>query len=311
MEEGEDGFVVNPGMDASDDDSEDNDELEGRFVLVVHHGGVFVDFNHMGYNGTEIVLECEPDYWAYFSILSTLKRLGYPMVRSLWYHDPNLVDDLIRLRSDIGCRRMMHIAEMYDRVHLYVEHTVGEEPVMGELNPLIEYPIQNVGANVGGNGGVHVEEIFEEEVNQGNGGNEGNLGVHVEEMEEIFEEVAIEGNCGMNVEEYFEEEMAGVNGDGNTEMINMGGDNAEGINEGWGVEGEVDCGANGDGNLGPTLVDDIGNLRQNIGPSVLEESEHVGTTVDGEGIFNGPTTLNVGSNEAGPSAVVSKGKTVQ
>ena len=34
---------------------------------------------------------------------------------------------------------------------------------MGELNPLIEYPIQNVGANVGGNGGVHVEEIFEEE----------------------------------------------------------------------------------------------------------------------------------------------------
>ena len=151
-------------------------------MLVIHHEFFFVDFNHNGYNGTETLLECEPDYWAYFSILSTLKRLGYPMIRSLWYHDPNLVDDLIRLRTDIGCRRMMHIAEMYGRVHFYVEHTVGEQPVTGELNPSIEYPIQNVGANVGGNGGVHVEEIFEEESNAGNVGNEGNLGVHVEEM---------------------------------------------------------------------------------------------------------------------------------
>lgn len=67
------------------------------------------------------------------------------MVRALWYHDPNLVDDLIRLRTDSGCRRMMNIAKMYDRVHLYVEHTVGEQPEMGELNPLIEYPIENMG----------------------------------------------------------------------------------------------------------------------------------------------------------------------
>jgi len=32
----------------------------------------------------------------------------------------------------------MHIAEMYGRVHLYVERIVGDQPVMGELNPLIE-----------------------------------------------------------------------------------------------------------------------------------------------------------------------------
>ena len=66
----------------------------------------------------------------------------------------------------------------------------------------------------------------------------------------------------------------------------------------------MDCGANGDGNMGPTLVDDRGNLRQNMGPTVLEKSEHVGTTVDGEGIFNEPTTLNMVSNEVDPSGVV-------
>jgi len=106
-------------------------------VLVLHHGVFFNEFHHAAYNGVETVLECEPDYWSYFSILSTIKRLGYPMVRSLWYHDPNLVDDLIRLRNDNGCRRMMEIGEMYERVHLFVEHTVGEQPQMRELNPLI------------------------------------------------------------------------------------------------------------------------------------------------------------------------------
>jgi hypothetical protein len=238
-------------------------------VLVVHHGGEFVDFHHNGYNGTETVLECEPNYWAYFSILSTLKRLGYPMIRSLWYHDPNLVDDLIRLRSDIGCRRMMHIAEFYGRVHLYVEHTVGDQPVMGELNPLIEYPIENMGGNVGGNVGVQVEEVFEEE-----------------------------GNEGINVEEYFEEGVPNVEADiAENEGINA----VE--NEGNAVEGEVEYGTNDDRNVGPTLVDERGNLRENMGPTVLEESEHVGTTVEGEGIFNGPTTLNMGSNEVGPSGV--------
>jgi len=81
------------------------------------------------------------------------------MVRSLWYHDPTLEVDLIRLRNDNGCRRMMHISEMYERVHLYVEHTVGEQPQVGELNPLIEYPIQYPVHNEGENVGVHLEEI--------------------------------------------------------------------------------------------------------------------------------------------------------
>jgi len=55
-------------------------------------------------------------------------------------------------------------------------------------------------------------------------------------VEEIFYEGANEGNGGINVEEYFEEEVVNV-------------------------EVEVDCGPNGDGNMGPTLVDDRRNLR--------------------------------------------------
>ena len=69
-------------------------------MLVLHIGFFLYEFHHVGYNGVETVPECEPDYWSYFSILSTIKHLGYPMVRLLWYHDPNLVDDLIRLRND-------------------------------------------------------------------------------------------------------------------------------------------------------------------------------------------------------------------
>jgi len=53
----------------------------------------------------------------------------------------------------------MHIGEMYEMVHLYVEHTIGEQPQMGELNPLIEYPIQYLVHNEGENVRVHVEEI--------------------------------------------------------------------------------------------------------------------------------------------------------
>jgi len=68
-------------------------------------------------------------------MLSTLRRLGYPMIMTLWYHDPNLVDDLVQLRNDQGCRRMRHIAEMYDRVHLYVLHEVCQSDI-ASLNPL-------------------------------------------------------------------------------------------------------------------------------------------------------------------------------
>jgi hypothetical protein len=107
-------------------------------------------------------LECEEDYWAYFSVLSTVKRLGYHMVNALWYYEPYLVDELVRLRDDQGCRRMKAIAEMHGRVHLYVEHSVCAPEHAPNLNPLIEYPLGHVdphGATDVEEGDAHVEEV--------------------------------------------------------------------------------------------------------------------------------------------------------
>ncbi|RHN51165.1 hypothetical protein MtrunA17_Chr6g0465431 [Medicago truncatula] len=142
---------------------------DGRFVLVLHHGGGFVEFNHADYNGIETVLECEEDYWAYFSVLSTVKRLGYTMINAIWYYEPYLVDELVRLRDDLGCRRMKAIVEMHGRVHLYVEHSVCASEHAPNLNPLIQYPLGHVdphGAADVEEGGAHVEEVEEVEVDK-------------------------------------------------------------------------------------------------------------------------------------------------
>jgi hypothetical protein len=129
---------------------------------VVHHwgGGVF-NLTILSMIGTQIVLECDPNYWSYFSLLATVRRLGYPMIRCLWYHDPYLVDDLIRLMNDHGCRRIQDIAEMNDKVHLYVIHSV-DQPNIDNLNPLDEandFPVPNAG--------VVWEEIVEDVENVG------------------------------------------------------------------------------------------------------------------------------------------------
>lgn len=210
------------------------------------------------------------------------------MVRSLWYHDPSLDVDLIRLRNDKCCRRMMNIAEMFDRVHLYVEHTVGEQPQMGELNPLIEYPIQYPVHNEGENVGVHLEEIVEEMDNDGVAVEMENEGENVAVGVEIENEDVVDiGNEGVAVE------MENEGDDGN-----MGFGNAEGENV---VTDE-----------GPTyVVDDreivgptVGVESVDVGPTVVEENVHVGPTVLEDGTNNGPTDLNMGVNESGPSSGV-------
>ncbi|RHN67348.1 hypothetical protein MtrunA17_Chr3g0101791 [Medicago truncatula] len=127
-------------------------------------GGGFNEFHHAGYEGTHTVLECEPDYWSYFSLIATIKRLGYPMISQLWYYDPYMLYELIRLKSDKCCRRMQAIAEMNGRVHLYVIHSVGA-PEIHNLNPLDEandFLVPNVG--------VVLEEIVEEGQNVGGAG---------------------------------------------------------------------------------------------------------------------------------------------
>jgi len=87
------------------------------------------------------------------------------MVNALWYYEPYLVDELVRLRDDLGCRRMKAIAEMHGRVHLYVEHSVCAPEVAPNLNPLIEYPLGHVEPHGPANveeGGANVEEVVVE-----------------------------------------------------------------------------------------------------------------------------------------------------
>ncbi|AES98666.2 hypothetical protein MtrunA17_Chr5g0430351 [Medicago truncatula] len=96
--------------------------MDQIFECVIHHVGDFCSFMDFEYVGPEEVLECDPNYFSYFALLTTLKRLGYQTLQSLWYYDPALEDGMIVLNSDNGCRRMQNIAHQFDRVHLYVVH---------------------------------------------------------------------------------------------------------------------------------------------------------------------------------------------
>lgn len=58
-----------------------------RFECVVHHGGEFIEFKKLGYNGLHEVWLANPDYWSYFKVLGGLRGLGYPVVESLQYYD--------------------------------------------------------------------------------------------------------------------------------------------------------------------------------------------------------------------------------
>ena len=170
----------------------------------------------------------------------------------------------------------MTIADMYERVHLFVEHTVGEQPLTGELNPLIEYPIQYPVHNE--NVGVHVKEIVEEMENDGVDVEVDNEGVAVD-ME----------NEGIAVE-----------------MENEGGDGNEGFENEEGVyveDDKLDCGGNFEKevvtNEGPTVGVESSNVvdeRVTVGG----ESSNVEPTVLEEGINNAPTDLNMGVNDFGP-----------
>ena len=220
----------------------------------------------------------------------------------------------------------MTIAEMYERLHLFVEHTVGEQTLMGELNPLIEYPINYPLHNE--NVAVHVEEIIEEIENDGVAvemdNERENVGVHVEEIDEEME------NDGVAVEMDNEGVVVDMENEGvAVEMENEGGDGIEGFVNEEGVyveDDELDYGGNfekevvtNEGptvgvesvNVGPTVVDErvivgptVGVESSNVGPTMVEEIVNVGPTILEVGINNGPTDLNMGVNESGPSGVV-------
>jgi len=59
---------------------------DGRFKVVVHHGGHFVQNGGLLYVGGLIdQWSYDPDTWGYFEVLDTLKLMGYLEVKELWY----------------------------------------------------------------------------------------------------------------------------------------------------------------------------------------------------------------------------------
>ncbi|KAI5412440.1 hypothetical protein KIW84_057205 [Lathyrus oleraceus] len=98
-----------------------------RFDCVIYHGGVFVEFNRLGYHGLEKVWQVDPDFWSYFEVLDGLKDLGYSKVESLWYYDAMDDNELVLLRDDAGTSRIKMIALINGNVDLYVMHPVYEE----------------------------------------------------------------------------------------------------------------------------------------------------------------------------------------
>jgi len=113
--------------------------MDQIFECVVHHARDFSSFMDPDYVGPVETLDCDPNFFSYFALLSTLKNCGYVSLKSLWYHDPTMEDEFIPLNNDSGCRRMRSIALQYDRVHLYVVHPMSQPDVVA-LEPLLEYP---------------------------------------------------------------------------------------------------------------------------------------------------------------------------
>ena len=63
--------------------------------------------------------------------------MGYTGLDSLWYYDPKDDNMLVKLRDDLGTKRMKNIAAMFDKVHLYVVHSL-LDPIIEEY-PSLEY----------------------------------------------------------------------------------------------------------------------------------------------------------------------------
>ena len=189
------------------------------------------------------------------------------MITSLWYHDPYLEENLIRLRNDHGCRTMQDIAEMDKLVHLYVIHSV-DPRAFENLNPLDEandFPVPNAS--------VVLEEIVDDVEN---GGGEVLGGVLMIEYPIVVKEN--EGNVVDMVEN-----------EGNVENMHENERNAENMH--GGANGGTNNGAHGgvtDG--GPTGVNETNKNRSTefgeglnndinvAGPSVVDKTSEEGTT---------------------------------
>jgi hypothetical protein len=102
-----------------------------KLEVVVHHGGGFEEFNHNGYVGAHVNWFVDEDYFSYFEFVGEIKEnLKYPSVDTMWFYDPQDLDELILLEDDMSANRMKNIANMYGRVHLYLMHPLSEPAII-------------------------------------------------------------------------------------------------------------------------------------------------------------------------------------
>ncbi|WJX51834.1 hypothetical protein P8452_37998 [Trifolium repens] len=105
--------------------------MADKLEVVVHHGGGFEEFNHNGYVGANVRWFVDEDYFSYFEFVGEIKKeLKYPTVDTMWFYDPQDLDELVLLEDDMGTNRMCNIAKMDGRVHLYLMHPLGEPDII-------------------------------------------------------------------------------------------------------------------------------------------------------------------------------------
>ncbi|WVY97398.1 hypothetical protein V8G54_029549 [Vigna mungo] len=111
--------------------------------VVIHHGGKFVNEGCLKYEGQIETLYFDPDVWSYFVVVSVVKSLGYDGFKELWYFVGCALTD------DVDAMKMVTLAHLNERVHLYVVHNVPE----AEVIPMIEYNVDEGGEEEGCEGG--------------------------------------------------------------------------------------------------------------------------------------------------------------
>jgi len=276
--------------------------MDQIFECVVHHAVDFSCFMDPDYVGPVETLDCDPDFFSYFALLSTLKSCGYVSLKSPWYHDPNMEDGFIPLNSDSGCRRMQSIALEYDRVHFYVVHPMSQPDIVA-LDPLLEYPCiappiphvvneTNVGPNgVGPNGeGKDADSGPKSDVN-GNGPelDLNDLGPMIEE-DDLFGEhengpgLDEGGHNGLGEDEYRlgnEEGDMNVGSDREDSALNVDFDDSD---------VEVCMAGNLDSEVGENEVNDItGGINANVTAETVNAETVFG---EGSGVRENEATVN-------------------
>jgi len=128
---------------------------DDSFEDVFHHGGHFIDNGSLIYPYMETTTWiCDPYWLSYFEITGKLKKIGYHLLKELWYKvRKGLVLDkkLKLLCDDKGALHMVNIARRNEDVHLFVVHTIFEAEAVNnflEYYPLADDNIQPENGNV-------------------------------------------------------------------------------------------------------------------------------------------------------------------